>query len=437
MARDIHKLIRKRFDEGKPLNINTVLREQPHLIEHAFSGENPLGWRRTLIAADVDPHAIIHRHMDKVKCAICGMESAVLGSHLSLTHNLTSQEYRNQYGNNLEVSSESFRANKFKDTPILGIPHWEQLWSPQYVIDWILALDEVEANLNYTNIATLHKGFASAALHYFGRWDSALTAAGKTPRDIRKSRLPRNWTRQKVIDSIKRLVEIRKTDPTRYVSNDLRNGIRIYFKNAEAAYKAAGVTRDQVSPSANHSSDEIEEVVRLIRSLTPLKGRNRKDRLIRIYNRHKSVVMGHFGSLHKLAIARDIPESVVATETYRHADDVHHDLDELAAEGKPLTFTHIKAKSSILYKTINEQGWAQERMTTMPRKLKFPKCDPRSGKISDRMIMLRRKLLTTQEKAAEMADIPQTIWSDIERGKTTDSKYLENIETLLQEHRIY
>ncbi len=65
---DITQWIRSQAATGQPLNIHAVQRERPDLLEQAFAGPTPRGWRRSLIDAGVDPYKIVLDYEDQVEC---------------------------------------------------------------------------------------------------------------------------------------------------------------------------------------------------------------------------------------------------------------------------------------------------------------------------------------------------------------------------------
>lgn len=72
------------------------------------------------MAAGFDPYKIVHAYEDHVECGICGLSFMVLGAHLKASHSISGEEYRQEFGPDREVSSESFRASKFGGRSIAG-----------------------------------------------------------------------------------------------------------------------------------------------------------------------------------------------------------------------------------------------------------------------------------------------------------------------------
>ena len=87
---------------------------------------------------------------------------------------------------------------------------------------------------------------------------------------------------------------------------------------------------------------------------------------------------------------------------------------------------------------ILQTGWGVERLTKLRAILtKFPPCNPRSGLLRDRMIMLRRKLCISMDTAAGKTGICVDTWTAIERGHTkTKAATVSKIKKLLAKHRI-
>ena len=126
------------------------------------------------------------------------------------------------------------------------------------------------------------------------------------------------------------------------------------------------------------------------------------------------------------------------TVGYRDEADVQHDLDSLERSGKQISFSILKNGHKRLYNVMRETGWGVERLKAMaPTVRKFPPCNPRSGLLQDRMIILRRKLRISMSAAARNAGIPLHCWSSAEQGLHHPSPTSRTqIERLLNEHQI-
>jgi hypothetical protein len=436
---NITKWIRSRAASGQALNLHAVARERPDLLELAFAGPTPRGWRRSLMDAGVDPYKIVHEHEQDVECAVCGMSHAVLGAHLKACHDLTGEEYRQEFGPDLEISSESYRVSHFGGRPVAGIAHWESLWSHHYVIDWVLRLHAEGHDLNSQYVAKTGRPLASTGRALFGSWDATLQAAGLDPDLLRAIPPHRQWTRRMVIKGLREFAKMKKANWRMEMPDHLRMAAPRFFGTLEAAYLAAGLSYEQISSRAIFKSAAVDNLVAEIRALESLKGRERRRKLDAIYLKNEDnhrIVLGHFVSLRKLAEKTGIDPRLVAPDIYRDEADVQHDLDVLEYEGKPITFSTLKNGHWRLYNVIRETGWGLERLTKLPTILtKFPPCNPRSGLLRDRMVMLRRKLSISVATAASKAGICVDTWAAIERGHAkTKAMTVSKIEKLLAKH---
>ena len=440
-AMELTDWIRSRAASGQPLNLHAVARERPDLLEMAFGGPNSRGWRGSLIDAGVDPYGIIHEYEDLVECAICGRSLPVLGSHLKSCHGLTGDEYREEFGPHRRLSSESFRATKFEGRLIAGIGHWERLWSRHYVTDWILRLHEEGYDVNYQNLVEIGRSLASYGWSLFGSWDAALRSAGLDP-DLERSIPPfRQWTRTMVIEGLRNFAKLRQENRRREMSIPLRMAIRRFFKTMQAACRAAGVDFEEINPRVIPMGEPVVRLLSAIRTLESLKGSERRRRLDAIYLKNKvnhRIVVGHYGSLRKLAVREGIDPKNVDPATYRDEADVLHDLDLLVSDGTLPNFSTLKKGNKRLYNVIRETGWGAARLKSEPRRpFKYPPCDPRSGLLRDRMIILRRRLRISTVAAAHKAGLSMDCWIAIEKGETKPKPpTVAKIERLLDEHQI-
>lgn len=355
--------IRQRADDGEPLNLHAVLKARPDLLEEAFTGPHPRGWRRSLLDAGVDPYQIEHQHEALAQCRICGEWLSVLGKHLSIGHGTSRDEYLDEYGADCELSSQMFRVSKFRGGTDCGIAHWEKIWSRYYVLDWIMLLYERGHDVNYWAVAHSFKPLAYQGIFFFGSWDEALRLSGLNPETIRRHPLHRKWSKPMIAASLRELADAKKSGARGDVPVDLAMAIKRYYGSTESACKAAGLTSEDVllRPGVL-SDDEAAPLVAAIRELESLKGNERSKRLSAIYSKHHNYIVSRYGSLQKLANAEGLDPSWVAIRRYRTEADVLHDLDELAKAGKPLHFTTLKNGYKRLYNVILETGWGATRL---------------------------------------------------------------------------
>ena len=363
--------IRSRAASGEPLNLHAVNREAPEILRHVFRGPKPHGWRRSLLDAGVDPYDIVHHLEDQVACQICGKSFVLLTRHLIRIHGVTGEEYREEFGEDAELSSETSRAAKFKNRPQAGIEHWEYLWSEYYVLDWIIRLHDEGHPLNYYHMVKIATSLAGCALNFFGSWDAALKMVGLDPEDVRLKPAVQSWDHEKVIEKLHEVAAERKRGRKRRVTTDLQLAAKRRFGSFRAACKVAGIKyEDFILREAAFPKQAIKEVVDSIRKLENLKGLERRKKLIKIYQNEKNqrIITGHYSSLQKLAVREGIELRVVSIKAYRDEDDVEHDLDLLESEGKRLCCSNfLNTKYKRLYNVVKETGWGIERLEKMKK----------------------------------------------------------------------
>jgi hypothetical protein len=364
MTSPTSRWIQEQAANGEPLNLLAVMRVRPDLIAAAFAGPQPRGWHRTLRDAGVNPYSIAHETLDTATCAICGYEGGVLGTHLQRAHDMESGDYAKEFGPEHPLSSESFRARKFVAPPIFCIQHWELLWSRFYVIDWIIRLHETRHDLNYFHIATHARGLANYGLKAWGSWDAALRVAGLDPHAERRQPVGEVWSPEKVIH------HLREHAATLHqpMSVALGLAVRRYFGSLEAAAQAAGLCFMTLTGRRIFADGLVEQLVADLRSLATFRGAQRRRILLSLIRKHPQNphIIQSFGSLKLLAQAHHIDPSVVSLVSYRDADDVHHDLDEIQRLGLPLRFQSFKGRYKRLYQVILDTGWGRERLVAPP-----------------------------------------------------------------------
>ena len=186
----------------EPLNITAVKRRHPELLAAAFALSPFVGWKRLLDIAGIPYERIRVNLRDTVTCALCGAEYRGLQVHLHRIHGVTAKEYLTEFPG-AEISSEQLRARFFIRDPKARviIPHWERLWSREYVLDRIAELHRRGVALNVQSFFERghEPSLYAAGTDFFPTWKDALAAAGIDPEQIRQA-LPRGyWTPWRVL----------------------------------------------------------------------------------------------------------------------------------------------------------------------------------------------------------------------------------------------
>ncbi|PZR73343.1 MAG: hypothetical protein DLM73_10870 [Chthoniobacterales bacterium] len=178
--------IRRLHARREPLNISALKRNHPPLIRRAYEVRPFWGWKRALEDAGLS-YSDIHAELrDYVDCKICGKDLGGLGYHLISQHQITPEEYCEEYPG-AELVSETIRAGisrrKLRTPP--SVPQWEEVWSPEYVLDRMAELGRRKFPLNFDWAKEHEAALTDKAIRYFGSWDAALRHIGLDPARIR------------------------------------------------------------------------------------------------------------------------------------------------------------------------------------------------------------------------------------------------------------
>ena len=193
LIREIHTLHARRL----PLNISAVKRRHPKLLERVYALRPFWGWKRALEDAGLDYTRINVELRDYVDCKICGQDLGALSAHLSKRHQVTAEDYRLDYPE-AELVCETVRAgmSKFASRPGRdAVPHWEPIWSPEYVLDRMAELHRRNYPMNFRWAHRHEERLSGQAVSYFGSWDKALRRIGLDPSQIRL--IPPCWPDQR------------------------------------------------------------------------------------------------------------------------------------------------------------------------------------------------------------------------------------------------
>jgi hypothetical protein len=134
------------------------------------------------------------------------------------------------------------------------IPHWEPLWSGEYILDRIAEMHRRGLPLNSGWVQEKEKHLHLQSLKIFGSWDEALRRAGLNPQEIRLSDPALHLTRDQIV---RRLLNRKKRGLSLNHSAVHADDLRLYgaIKRTYGAYdsglRAAGLnpTRVRVLPA--------------------------------------------------------------------------------------------------------------------------------------------------------------------------------------------
>jgi len=191
--------IKKLYKQRKPLNIAAVKRHSPELLDSVYARKKYWGWKQALEDSGISYDEINTEILSYVTCHICGKDLCILGYHLRCAHETTSEEYLEEFPSS-ELVSEELRSSLTIHNPQTkrSLPHWEPIWSAEYVLDRLHAYYSQGYELNRLSCNKYELSLGTHAFKYFGGWNDALSKAGLDPEKIRKVndksayRLPEN-----------------------------------------------------------------------------------------------------------------------------------------------------------------------------------------------------------------------------------------------------
>lgn len=252
--RAIIREIRRLHVRREPLNLSAVKRKHSKLIKEVYAIWPYWGWKRALEDAGLGYAEINTELRDYVDCKICGTDMGALSYHLISQHQITPEEYREEYPG-AEIVCETIRAGiaHRKQRHRRALPHWEDIWSPEYVLDRIAEFHRRKFPLNFDWAKQHGSALTDKAIRYFGSWDNALRRLGLNPAQIRLFRPTwrgyspwRRANQAAIVTELRRRkkagepISIKKILPTKAGPALLQRAVRL-FGSWSRALAAAGL----------------------------------------------------------------------------------------------------------------------------------------------------------------------------------------------------
>lgn len=122
--------------KGEHLNLFAVRRRHPDLLDAVLALRPYWGWKKAIEAAGLDYASLRTELLDTVPCLLCGQDLGQLAKHLASEHGTTSEGYRDAFPG-AELVSETKRRMRYPESQDEGafpLPHWEPVWSREYVL---------------------------------------------------------------------------------------------------------------------------------------------------------------------------------------------------------------------------------------------------------------------------------------------------------------
>lgn len=233
--------IRELHRERQPLNITAVKRHHPKLLAEVMSLKHFRGWRKAIEAAGLSYKKIQFELLDHCVCNLCGAKLLTLDAHLRAQHNLSKQQYLKKFPNEETVADE-VRAERTGS--LRKSPHWEPVWSREYLIDYLIYKHERGEDLSPWTVYREESAVHANIKKYFGSYREGIEAAGIDYAEIRVIELTEKWTKEKVLDRIRQLHRkkpLNSTSEIRMRDSRLYDSCHRYFGGPVAALEAAGI----------------------------------------------------------------------------------------------------------------------------------------------------------------------------------------------------
>ncbi len=174
--------IEELYADDEPLNITAVKRRHPELLRAAMAVKPFWGWRRALEAAGLSYDDIVVELTDHIVCRLCGRRLRRIGTHLRW-HGTTAEDYLTQFPGEELVCEEvrTIVATDQYEAAEYALPHWERVWSPEYVLDRIAERARRGHPITSLWMERHDRNLIGQAFLKHPTWVAALFAAGVDP----------------------------------------------------------------------------------------------------------------------------------------------------------------------------------------------------------------------------------------------------------------
>lgn len=281
--------IRKLHAGKKPLNISAVKHHSPRLLESAFAQRPFLGWRGALQASGIDYQEINVELAEWVSCLICGKELRSLAAHLQKIHEETPEDYLTRFPG-AELTSEEVLARRSRFQYFDVMPHWEPLWTAEYILDRLHAYHKAGFPIHQQAVADYDNSLAAAAvskrMESLGGWRGILQKLGLKPDEITRNPQRKKWDPPKASEinpspyrrfrdcrSVLKAIRQRKREGkslacTAVEQEDfmLASAARRFFRDWKIALKKISVDPQSVKPARPRKYPDAKSAIREAKS---------------------------------------------------------------------------------------------------------------------------------------------------------------------------
>jgi len=329
----IIRKVKRLYDQGKPLNITAVKRNDPQLMEVVYSQKKYWGWRGVIEAAGLNYADLKVELSDTCVCLICGYEGQILTSHLAAKHAITPQEYR-QESPGAEIMCETIRSQKMGHNR--DWPHWEPLYSREYCLDRMYDHAQRNKDMNYESFCEVDRISALAVLRFVGSWDEALGLIGLNAKEVRKVAKARSLSCEEVIRQLQaREAAGNSLSETVLAKEDLRltNAMRRRFGSRTKALKAAGIDPLEHCRSVpNMTGAQKKRMIQRAREIEQMVGRRRYQAAIAFRKKYGKRLGAYGCSWIKFARAENIAYHKLSNHRYVEKEDVLEEMRKIVSK---------------------------------------------------------------------------------------------------------
>ena len=303
VQREVIKELRQLYRHGEPLNISAVQRRHPELLRKAYAVQPFWGWKRALEDAGIDYRDIKVELTEEIRCELCGQWYSKLPLHLNRVHGCNAEEYKMDFPG-APVLSERQRARltfrsylkEHGEAPRV-MPHWEPLWSAEYVLDRLAEFHRRGIDLSCSAISDRELALMDQTIGYFGSWDEALRRAGLSPNLIRREVPPGYWTTDTVTRALLDRKKKRLPVTISRLPAGLQRAIRMVFAKSELAFEAAGFNETVYRPHLipRPPKEKVAAFLREVRRIARLPDyRQKRAAKRRLRTQYKAVIRRTF-----------------------------------------------------------------------------------------------------------------------------------------------
>lgn len=350
--RAVVEWIREAHAAGLPLNITAVRRSAPEILTAAFAIRPFWGWRRAIEAAGLSYDRIAIELLDFVRCEACGWTRRSLILHLWKQHGFEAGDYLRDYPG-AEVQAETLRAQLLSSVGFA--PHWEPLWSDEYVLDRVSCYGENGASLNVKSVTQADAALVAMANLRFGSWDEVLRRLGLDPDEVRLVERQKHYSRAELLAAIRARYSSGAPMNAAAVfreSNPIWTASRKLFKSYQKALAAAGLDPDALCLQKRYGREETRLFLARVRRVAESRGSQHARELAELHRECGSFVRQKYGGFRELALRLGVPAQLLMKGGGWNRAAVAHELRQRRRRGESVSPGRLHTENKPLYLAV-------------------------------------------------------------------------------------